>query len=321
MNENEIKLSYIITTRNKLLSLREVLSRLVKERRQDEEIIVVDGASKDGTVDYLRSLYDSGQIQQFISEPDQGEAHGYNKGLLMAQGELIKVITDDDAFYWPGIRSCKEFMLAHPEVDILGTDGANISLSCLETFIPENYIFSKHYKKWQKTSKAFNFSGLGMMIRRKSLSLLGLFNAAFVWVDYEYSVRITAEGFGNLAWYTGPIWVRILNPSSNVITQNQRINLDRRKLNQFYIGDGHYKNEMKKYSRLAKNYMVKFKRFPKRMVKIMARQLGLFSEQPSILTNNEFSAKDWEACYEMCDQWLKEQDKKKEWQFITASPH
>ena len=96
-----VNLSWIITTRNKLAFLKEVLHRLLSDLHEDEEIIVVDGASTDGTVEYLTELHRQGLIHHFLSEPDHGEAEGFNKGMLLANGRLIKILTDDDAFYLP----------------------------------------------------------------------------------------------------------------------------------------------------------------------------------------------------------------------------
>ena len=110
---NEIKLSYLITTRNKLPYLKEALGRLIKNAGEDEEIVVADGSSTDGTKEYLSQLYQNGKIHKFISEPDQNEAHGFNKCFVMARGELLKVVSDDDVFYYPAIRECKKFCLLY----------------------------------------------------------------------------------------------------------------------------------------------------------------------------------------------------------------
>lgn len=317
MNENDLKLSYIITTRNKLLSLREVLSRLVKERRPDEEIIVVDGASEDGTVDYLGSLYGAGQIQQFISEPDVGEAHGYNKGLLMARGELIKVITDDDAFYWPGIQRCKKFMLDHPEIDFLGTNGGGTSLSKTSNLSAE-YIYDEKYKKWKSLSIPIEFCGLGIMIRRNSIPLIGLFNTNIVRVDYEFSLRATS-GSANLAWYTGLVWVRISNPRSNLITQREKFDLDTKKLDQFYLGINHEKSVIDNFLGFVGSCVGKVIKLPVKTVRFSAKKLGFISQQVNQTARKDYSAKNWGVVFEMCYQWLKEEDKKNDWQFITKS--
>ncbi|MEJ7663688.1 MAG: glycosyltransferase [Hymenobacter sp.] len=115
----QYKLSYVLTTYNKLPYLRQVLGRLLAERQPDEEIVVCDGGSNDGTSAYLQELYEAGQIQQFVSERDKGEAHGFNKGFLRAKGEFVKIITDDDAYYYPVIRQAANYMLQHPTVDVM----------------------------------------------------------------------------------------------------------------------------------------------------------------------------------------------------------
>ncbi len=226
---SEIKLSYVITTRNKLPYLKEVMKRLLENVQANEEIVVADGASTDGTVEYLRDLYEQGKIHQFISEPDKGEAHGYNKCLLMARGELIKIITDDDVFYYPGIQKCKQFMLTHPEIDILGTQGASEGSSLSPR---EFLVYLELYKTWMSSGQSFAFCCLGLMIRRCSLPLTGMFNTSFLRVDAEFSYRITSSSI-NLAWFTGLCWVHCGNPQSNS-RHGYRMHREMERLEEFY---------------------------------------------------------------------------------------
>ncbi len=118
MNQN-ITLSYVLTTFNKLEYLKIVIGDLISNCKGDEEIIVTDGGSTDGSKDFLESLYNDGKIHQFISEKDSGEAHGFNKGILMANGIIIKLITDDDVFNYTVIKNCKNYLLKNSEIDIL----------------------------------------------------------------------------------------------------------------------------------------------------------------------------------------------------------
>lgn len=211
---SNIRLSYVITTRNKLPYLKEVMKRLLKNIQADEEIIIADGASTDGTVSYLTELYQEGKIHQFISEPDRGEAHGYNKCLLMARGDLIKIITDDDAFYYPAIQECKAYMLDHNEVDVMSgrTAGASLENSNKIELLEE---CETNYRDWLENGTSVWFIGLPLMIRRRSLPFLGLFCTNLVQVDTEYSLRITSL-HANIAWNTALIAIRIDNPSSNM---------------------------------------------------------------------------------------------------------
>ena len=63
------------------------------------EYIVIDGGSSDGSVDIIRQ-YDQ-QLDYWRSEPDSGIYNAMNKGLSLANGEIIGLLNADD-FYYPG---------------------------------------------------------------------------------------------------------------------------------------------------------------------------------------------------------------------------
>jgi len=286
------KMTYLITTYNKCIFLCEVLTRLIGQIQSDEEIIVIDGGSTDGTVEYLKQLYTDGHIHQFISERDKGEANGFNKGFLMARGELIKVITDDDAFYWTGIQACKKFMLTHPEVDLLATDGAGTEWRNKDPFIYMSYVDS--VMEWQNKSLPFAFCGLGLLIRRSSLPLLGLFHIGFIRVDAEYSMRVTA-GPANIAWYDNPLWVRITNQDSNSVKYFKQASRETELLDRIYL---HKTSLLPKIIRHSKNILRPIK-------KLIIRT-----------TTNKCPFEDWPATFRLCDSWLQDENKKKEGRFL-----
>jgi glycosyltransferase involved in cell wall biosynthesis len=229
---SHIKLSYAITTRNKLPYLKGTLHHLLKQKKSDEEIIIADGGSTDGTREYLTELKNNHSIEQLISEPDKGEAHGFNKCLLLARGELIKIITDDDAFYYPAITACKNFMLSNPGVDLVGTNGGfknQYATSYVKTF-----DYTNNYQQWQRNHTPFSFCGLGIMIRKSSIPILGLFNPAFRRADAELSLRVTSSS-ANIAWYTGFSFVNISNPQSTSIMHQEKIKEETDLLNKLYL--------------------------------------------------------------------------------------
>lgn len=217
-----ISLTYVISTKNKLISLKLVLKKLLNSIKKDEEIVIIDGGSTDGTQEYLKNLKKSKKISYFMSEPDRGEADAYNKGIVHSNGLLIKPISDDDVFYYPGIEACKEFMLEHPSIDLLGTEGAATYMNG-KLGTPSEYAST--YVTWQKTKKPFSFCGLGLLIRKASFSKTGLFNPDYKRVDMEYTLRATSKKI-NLAWYTGINFIRIINPSSNSLNKYLEINLE-----------------------------------------------------------------------------------------------
>jgi len=297
----QYKLSYVLTTRNKLTFLKEVMTRLLYNRQSDEEIVVIDGASNDGTVEYLSELHRAGQVDQFVSEPDRGEAHGYNKALLMARGDLVKFITDDDAFFYPGIQACRGFMQEHTKIDVLATSGAAANWSKSDLFERYGEIYESWYELWQQQARPFAFCGLGLMIRRDSIPLVGLLNTAFARVDMEFSLRITA-GLANLAWYTADTWVRVTNPQGNSNTQAQRVHVESDWLELFYSSSlpGGAKQSWWAKSPRAISHGIK-------------RRLGRMFKRPDAPKTLAEPAPtspfgDWPATFEVCDRWLAERN-------------
>ena len=196
-----ISLSFIIATRNRLAFLRIILERLISELKENEEIVVVDGNSTDGAKEYLQQLFADGKIQQFISEPDKNQAHGWNKAMLMAKGIIIKKLIDDDVHDFIAIRKCCDFMLTNNEIDICISN-------CLESNLVDPGKIGitgrfPQFLQWKnKEVKAFTFSDVSLLIRRSSLSFLGLYDTQFKMMDWEYALRISWLQ-AKIAYYNG----------------------------------------------------------------------------------------------------------------------
>ena len=216
MGDNTIELSYIITTFNKLNYLKITLPSLIEACKKNEEIVVIDGGSSDGTKEYLENLYANHKIHVFISEKDFGEAHGYNKALLIAKGELIKIISDDDIYAFDEIQKCKKFMLENEEIDLLASNVIQVNLlsgSKTAAYYIKNQELD--FIDWKNGNRPNTFfSGLTLMIRKTSLPLLGLLNNYFKMVDLEYCVRVTSIK-SKIAYYTNALVVSTINADSN----------------------------------------------------------------------------------------------------------
>ena len=221
-----LNLSYIIVTRNKLPYLRKALANLLAVKKEDEEIVIVDGGSTDGTVEYLQEFVTRGDVDQFISGIDNGLGHAINKGMLMARGTLMKTMSDDDVYYFDEMQKCKQFMLGHPEIDALGTNGT--------TWDGNEYHREEDFLMWKQGYHPFMICELGLMLRRSSIPLFGLADTSFTtfW-DAEFTIRLTA-GKARLAWYTGKTWEHILNPDSLSLSQKDLWRTHSARLRQMY---------------------------------------------------------------------------------------
>jgi glycosyltransferase involved in cell wall biosynthesis len=65
------------------------------------EHIVIDGGSKDGTLEILKEMAEKFSHVQWISEKDNGQSDAMNKGIKMAKGNWISFLNVDD-FYEKG---------------------------------------------------------------------------------------------------------------------------------------------------------------------------------------------------------------------------
>lgn len=218
---NSISLSYILTTRNRLPSLVITLEKLFQYILPDEEIIIIDSDSSDGTKNYLEKLFTEGKIHQYISEPDHNQAHGWNKAMLLARGTIIKKIIDDDVFCYKAIRECKMYMLANQNVDVVISNDLAVSINDYKGIKKHSRL--QQFEKWQKNlMPSFTFGDVHMLIRRSSLAYIGLYNTKFLLMDWEYSLRISYLR-AKIVYYTGYNALSVYHPSTVSSTRNEKL--------------------------------------------------------------------------------------------------
>ena len=82
--------------------------------RTPHEHIVVDGDSDDGTVELLAAREDP--HLRWISEPDSGQTEAVNKGLRMAQGDLLAWVNADDAYIPEAVDRALDHLDRNPQV-------------------------------------------------------------------------------------------------------------------------------------------------------------------------------------------------------------
>jgi len=91
-----MKVSIITICYNSEATIRETITSVLSQSYSDIEYIIVDGASKDGTCEIVRSFGD--KISTFVSERDKGIYDAMNKGVKLATGDVIGILNSDD-FY------------------------------------------------------------------------------------------------------------------------------------------------------------------------------------------------------------------------------
>lgn len=166
------RVSYILPTRNRAKYLQKSLGNYKKLLKHSDELIVIDGASADHTLDIIKKNSDF--IDIFLSEPDAGHVHATNKGLIFAKGKYIKLLNDDDIFYPQAMEKAIKVMENHPEIDVLicgGIRDRKYDKQKLIVYLPPGTNFGKEIDDVFK----YGANGIGYIIRRKALAKIGLF--------------------------------------------------------------------------------------------------------------------------------------------------
>lgn len=118
--------SVIVPSFNMAEFLPATLDSILAQDYRPLEVVVVDGASTDGTVDLLHTYAKQHPELRWVSEPDDGPADAVNKGLSLIRGEIAAIQSADDIYYPGAVHSAVAGFDAHPAVAIVYGDAAII---------------------------------------------------------------------------------------------------------------------------------------------------------------------------------------------------
>lgn len=91
-----MKISIITVCFNSAATIRDTIESVLAQDYADIEYIIVDGASRDNTLDIVNEYH--GRIAQVVSEPDKGIYDAMNKGIQLATGDVVGILNSDDFF-------------------------------------------------------------------------------------------------------------------------------------------------------------------------------------------------------------------------------
>lgn len=117
-------LSVVIPTWNRAHLVCEAIESALGQRPEEVEVIVVDDASTDSTVDLLEQTYGS-RLRVLRLSRRSGPGAARNTGALVASGEFVAFLDSDDVFL-PGKLDAELRVLAQfPEADAVVSDSQN----------------------------------------------------------------------------------------------------------------------------------------------------------------------------------------------------
>lgn len=189
-----MKVSLITVCYNSAGTLRSAMESAMSQRGVDLEYIVVDGGSKDGTVELVRSFADErarsgadapAHAFRWISERDEGMYDAINKGIAMATGDVVGILNADDVLESPDTLSHIAAAFADG-VDAVYAD-VRFVRNDLETTV--RYYGAGRWRPWMH-NWGYMPPHPSVYIRRELFGRLGGYRLGYqISADFELMVR------------------------------------------------------------------------------------------------------------------------------------
>lgn len=212
-----MKLSIIILNHNTKKLLSDALSTI--KCSYPYEIIVVDNASTDGSVSYLKKHFP--KIKLIESSENLGFAAGNNLGILQNQAEYCMLLNSDTLVGQKALDLLIDYMEVRPDVGIitpkLVLENGDIDWGChrgfptvanalgyflgLDKFVPWLSQISGYHllsKNLNTIHEVDVVSGASMLIRKQVIDKIGFLDEDYFMYaeDIDYCFRAKKAGFG-----------------------------------------------------------------------------------------------------------------------------
>lgn len=180
-----MKISLLTVSYNSAATIQDTIQSVRSQDYKDIEYIVVDGNSKDATLDIIKS--NQSFIAKWISEPDNGIYDAMNKALRMATGDVVGILNSDDFYSDKTILSQVADAFTDPEVDVVYGDLVFVDPSNLNKIVR---TYSSAHWNHKKFAWGFMPAHPTVFTRRKYYEQYGMFKTDYkIAADYELLIR------------------------------------------------------------------------------------------------------------------------------------
>ena len=177
MKKNKkIKITVVTVVKNSVNNIEKTINSVLIQKNINLEYIVIDGGSTDGTLDVINRHKKN--ISIFVSENDNGIWDAMNKGLKLANGEIIGFLNSGDIYYKNTLNIVEKYFDENSIDFIFGS--------------VEKYKLMYGYRPWI-INWSFGFyssHSVGFFIKRKKHLHVGLYNTKFLSADLDFFYKM-----------------------------------------------------------------------------------------------------------------------------------
>jgi len=187
MDQIKKKITIITVVKNAENTLENCIKSVLSQNYNNLEYIVIDGNSSDRTKEIINKYKNN--ISRIIIEDDDGIWDAMNKGIKLADGEIIGFLNSDD-YYFNNTLEIVNNYFSKNNIDFLFGS-------------VEKYKLMHGYSSW-KIHFSFGFytsHSVGFFINRKKHLDIGLYNKKYLSADldffYKMIVKFKLRGMGS----------------------------------------------------------------------------------------------------------------------------
>lgn len=171
-------ITIVIASYNSGKTIKRALQSVADQSFQDWECLIVDGASKDDTIDIVKEFAEKDSRFRYISEPDKGIYDAFNKGLKNARGEWMYYLGSDDLLTVDGLTNLSK-----------ECNNTDVMTFCGDVYVC-NFDGHKSIIKGQDGKKGLGIHQ-GMLMRKEAVETMGGFDMSYkILADYDLMARL-----------------------------------------------------------------------------------------------------------------------------------
>lgn len=180
-------------------NFKQMLKSVQSQTYKNIEHIIIDGASTDGTLEFLKKYQEKGQIKVY-SEKDNGPYDAMNKGIKKSNGDYVILLHSDDYFYdkYAIEIQIKYIKMANAEYTIGNTIFINEKEEEVLPYHPIPTYYDKDFK-FQKGDYLhmfwidIPFNHEGVLIKKTVFDKIGYFDKQTVYgvaTDFKFEIDL-----------------------------------------------------------------------------------------------------------------------------------
>ena len=187
-----MKISVITATFNSADTIKDALDSVAQQSYSNIEHLIIDGQSKDTTLDIVKNY--SNSKMHFRSESDSGIYDALNKGIIYSSGDVVGFLHADDVFESNGVLSTIAEAFSDPNVDAIYGDLIYVRKENIQQVVrywrAGNYRKNSFYHGWMLPHPT-------LYVRRAVYEKYGGFNTSYrISADYDLVLKMfTRPGF------------------------------------------------------------------------------------------------------------------------------